>query len=140
MTLGYSILLIPDDNDTFRVECPDLPGLNTFGDTKEEATMWARHAAEEWIAGSIAHGEDVPAPYAPKGPHLTLPTLTLLKVALYRALRADKITRAELTRRLGWNRESVDRLFRLDHNSRLDQIDAAFAALNRTIEPVVKAA
>jgi hypothetical protein len=27
-------------------------------------------------------------------------------------------------RRLGWNRESVDRLFRLDHASRLDQIKA----------------
>jgi hypothetical protein len=27
-------------------------------------------------------------------------------------------------RRLGWNRESVDRLFRLDHASRLDQIEA----------------
>jgi len=33
------------------------------------------------------------------------------------------ITRpAELSRRLGWKRESVDRLFRLDHASRLEQL------------------
>jgi antitoxin HicB len=31
-------------------------------------------------------------------------------------------------RNLNWNRESVDRLFRIDHASKLDQIEAAFAA------------
>ena len=36
-------------------------------------------------------------------------------------------------RRLGWNRESVDRLFRLDHASRLDQIEAAFTALGKSV-------
>jgi hypothetical protein len=46
--------------------------------------------------------------------------MTALKVSLYRSLREAGLTRAELMRRLGWNRESVDRLFRLDHASRLD--------------------
>ena len=32
-------------------------------------------------------------------------------------------------RRLGWNREQVERLFKLDHNSRLDQLEAAFRAI-----------
>ncbi|HEX5865323.1 MAG TPA: hypothetical protein VF014_13885 [Casimicrobiaceae bacterium] len=50
---------------------------------------------------------------------------------MYRALRSAGLTRADLQRRLGWNRESVDRLFRLDHNSRLQQIEAAFRALGR---------
>jgi hypothetical protein len=31
------------------------------------------------------------------------------------AWREAGLTRAELMRRLGWNRESVDRLFRLGH-------------------------
>jgi hypothetical protein len=39
--------------------------------------------------------------------------MTSLKASLYRALRESGITRAELMRRLGGNRESVDRLFRL---------------------------
>jgi antitoxin HicB len=66
--------------------------------------------------------------------------MTALKVALYHALRESKITRAELTRRLRWNRESVDRLFRLDHASRLDQIEAAFAALGRRIDVSIEQA
>ena len=59
--------------------------------------------------------------------------MTSLKASLYRALRESGITRAELMRRLGWNRESVDRLFRLDHASRLDQIEAALKALGRRL-------
>jgi antitoxin HicB len=60
---------------------------------------------------------------------VALPLMTSLKASLCRALRESGITRAELMRHLGWNRESVDRLFRLDHASRLGQIEAAFKAL-----------
>ena len=63
---------------------------------------------------------------------------TQLKMQLYTALRAAGITRAELARRLGWQRGSVDRLFLLDHASKLDQIDAAFAALGLNIEIQVR--
>jgi len=62
-----------------------------------------------------------------------LPALTTLKTELYSTMRKAGITRAELMRRLKWNRESVDRLFRLDHASRLDQIEAAFRALGRSV-------
>ena len=41
---------------------------------------------------------------------------------------------------LGWNRESVDRLFRLDHASRLDQLEAAFKALGRSVDVSIKRA
>jgi antitoxin HicB len=59
--------------------------------------------------------------------------MTSFKASLYRTLRESSITRAELMRRLGWNRNSVDRLFRLDHASRLHQIEAAFKALGKSV-------
>jgi antitoxin HicB len=71
---------------------------------------------------------------------VNLPALTALKVELYWALRESRINRAELMRRLEWNRESVDRLFRLDHASRLDQIEAASRALGRTINVQIEKA
>jgi antitoxin HicB len=67
------------------------------------------------------------------------PILTDLKVNLYRALRAAGITRAELGRRLGWKRNSVDRLFDIGHASRLDQIEAAMRALGLRIDARVVA-
>ena len=46
--------------------------------------------------------------------------------ALYMICSRRGVSRAELARRLEWHREQVDRLFRLDHKSRLDQMEAAF--------------
>ena len=63
-----------------------------------------------------------------------LPMQTSLKVELYRLLTRENVTRAELMRRLNWKRESVDRLFRLNHATRLEQFDAAFRALGHRVE------
>jgi antitoxin HicB len=84
---------------------------------------------------------DIPAPAShSRARAVALPLMAALKVALYRSLREAGLTRAELMRRLGWNRESVDRLFRLDHASRLDQLEAAFKALGRSVDVSIKRA
>lgn len=138
--LGYRIKLEADDNDTLLVTCPALPEVTTFGDDESDAMQRAIGAIEEAIAARIADGEDVPEGQT-RGPRLVrLPTLDVLKIELYRQLRNAKITRAELARRLGWKRESVDRLFRLDHASRLEQLEAAFGALGRAVSVSVHAA
>src|SRR5712692_10036506 len=118
--LGYRIKTEPDDNGTLLVTCPALPEVTTFGEDEADTLRRARDAIEEALAARIARGEDIPAGHR-RGLVVRLPTLTALKVELYRRLRRAGITRAELARRLQWNRESVDRLFRLDHASRLDQ-------------------
>ena len=137
--IRYKITLQEDDNDTLLVTCPDLPGVVTFGETREDAIRHVVDAIEEWIAGLIADGLPVPRPRRTtrlrKHEALAaLPALTTLKTQLYWALQDAGITRAELMRRLNWNRESVDRLFRLDHASRIDQLEAAFRALGRTLD------
>ncbi len=131
--LGYRIKTEPDDNGTLLVTCPALPEMTTFGDDEAGAMRHAVGAIEEAIASRIAGGEDIPQGHQ-RGPRLVrLPALTVLKVELYRQLREAGMTRAELARRLGWKRESVDRLFRLDHASRLEQLEAAFAALGQAV-------
>ena len=138
--LGYRIKLEPDDNGTLLVTCPALPEVTTFGDDEGDAMRHAVSAIEEAIAARMADAETVPEGQQ-RGPRLVrLPALTVLKVELYRQLRDAGITRAELARRLGWKRESVDRLFRLDHASRLEQLEAAFAALGRAVSVSVHAA
>ncbi|MGA2312539.1 MAG: type II toxin-antitoxin system HicB family antitoxin [Xanthobacteraceae bacterium] len=138
--LGYRIKIEPDDNGTLLVACPALPEVTTFGDDEADAMRRAVGALEEAIAARMADGEDVPEGHQ-RGPRLVrLPALTVLKVELYRQLRAAGMTRAELARRLGWKRESVDRLFRLDHASRLQQLEAAFAALGQAVSVSVHAA
>ena len=134
MTLRYPIKLEPDE-DTVLATCPLLPEVTTFGENEADALRHARDAVEEALAARISDGQEIPTPPArPRVRTVALPALTAIKVELYWALRAAKITRAELARRLSWNRESVDRLFRLDHASRLDQLEAAFAALGRRMD------
>jgi len=138
VVFGYRIVLAEDDNGTLLVTCPQLPIVATFGETVEAARLHAVDAMETALGSMIDDGEDIPVPDRKPGERVALPLLTALKVNLYWALRASGMTRAELARRLGWNRESVDRLFRLDHRSRLEQIEAALAVLDRSIDVTVR--
>jgi antitoxin HicB len=139
MMIGYRIDTEPDDNGTVVVTCPAFPELTTFAEPEEGAILrHASDAVEEAIAARIHDGDPVPRPDADRGRRgqlwVKLPLLTALKAELYTALRDSSMTRAELARRLDWHRQQVDRLFNLDHASRLDQIEAAFQALRRDID------
>ncbi len=131
--LMFPIVLEADDNGTMLATCPDLPEVTTFGDDADDALSHAADAIEEAIAGRIARREDVPLP-SPGTPAVRLPTQTALTVMLYRALRERGMAKAELARRLHWKRPQVDRLFDPRHNTRLDQFDAAFEALDLRID------
>jgi antitoxin HicB len=139
--VAYRVLLENDDNDTLLVTCPDIPGVVTYGETREAALHHAVDAIETMLASLISRGAPVPRPK--RGRRLRnslvkLPNLAAAKLELYWALKDAGITRAELRRRLNWKRESVDRLFRLDHASRLDQLEAAFRALGKSVDVRIK--
>jgi antitoxin HicB len=143
--LAYPIKMTPDDNGTLLVTCPAFPEVTTFGESRTEAQHAALNAIEEAIAARISYGEPLPPPVAAaentpgrNTVFVRLPVMTSLKAQLYILLRESGTTRAQLSRRLGWHREQVDRLFRLDHASRLDRIEAAFKALQREIDVEIR--
>ena len=131
--MWYQVTLDADD-DGFVVEAPAFPEVTSFGASQPEACVNVLNAIEEAIAARIAEGDSIPKPLAkyPKGGGrywVQVPAMVYLKSALYMIAKGKKVTRAELARRLKWHREQVDRLFRLDHNSQIDQLEAAFKAL-----------
>lgn len=130
--MWYNLTLTPDDNGTWLVSSKDFPEVVSFGDTQEDACRNGRIAIEEAISRIIADSEAIPAPASEpngKGRWVQMPLMVALKSTLYMLLRIRGISRAELARRLDWHREQVDRLFRLDHQSKLDAIEAAFEVL-----------
>lgn len=137
--LKYPVTLTPDDNNTFLVTSPDFPEVTSFGETVEDALANAAMAIQEAIGARIAHQEAIPAPTVGKET-VELPTSVALKSALYSAMKEQNLTRADLMRRLGWHRNQVDRLFILDHNTKLDQFDQAFEALGQELTLVPSAA
>ena len=127
--LAYPIVL-EDDEGTLLATSPDFPELTTFGMDRDEALARAVDALEEAITARIHDGRDIPPPS--RGRQVAvLPTLTAIKVMLYREMRTQGIGKAELARRLGWHLPQVDRVLDIQHNSRMDQLDAALGALGR---------
>jgi antitoxin HicB len=55
------------------------------------------------------------------------------KVELYRQFRTSGLRKVDLARRIGIPKTVIDRLFDLTHHSRLDQLEAAFAALGKRL-------
>ena len=139
--LGYRLVLAPDDNGTILVTSPDFP-LVTYGGDEAEAMSRATDAAGAIPQSLIDHRGPIPVPprSVSGGPMLRLPLQVALKVQLYQALVAAGLTRADLQRTLGGPRESVDRLFRLEHKSGLEQVEAAFQAPGKEVEVSVRAA
>src|SRR5690242_1341322 len=143
MSLLFPVILQADDNGTQLITCPVLPEVTSFAEGEADWHERAQDAVEEAIAARIAAWADVPVPNGKElydnGPSLThrlveLSLQTELKLMLFRSCRNAGISRAELARRLSWHREQVDRLFRIDHASRIDQIDAAMRAIGKTFD------
>lgn len=127
--LSYPIDL-QEDNGTVLASSPDFPELTTFGRDNDEALARAVGAIEEAIAARMQAGQDIPPPSA-GGIRVTLSALIAGKATLYQEMRNRGVGKAELSRHLGWSLSLVDRVLDMQHRSRLDQIDAALAAIRR---------
>ena len=119
----------------FVARFPDLPFAHTFGGTKEECVRNALGALETAFIALMSDRSSIPEPSRMKRGmnFVTLPALAEAKVSLYREMLAVDMRKAELARRLGWHKPQVDRLLDLRHDSRLDQIEQAFAALGKRV-------
>jgi len=140
--LRYPVTLERDTNGTVRVELPDVPEANTFGEDADEALMQAVDALESALSMYIEDRRDIPkpSPVKPRGKAVILPALTEAKLALDSTMRANRVGKAELARRLNWHLPQVDRLLDLLHASRLLQLEAAFRVLGKRLTVEIREA
>ena len=132
--MEYPVTLTPDDNDTVLVTFPDVEGAVTFGDTIEEALTRAPEALTTILEAYIKDRRPIPRPSVRRTTYrVTVPALVEAKIRLYEAMRAAKVGKAELGRRLDWHLPQVDRLLAMTHGSKLDQLEAAFRALGKRL-------
>ena len=132
--LRYPVRLERDTNGTILAGFPGVPEAHTFGEDRDEALARAVDALETAFMGYIEDRRAIPHPSSFKrGPYVALPALTEAKLALYSAMRAGRIGKTELARRLNCHLPQVDRLLNLRHGSRLHQLEAAFRALGKEL-------
>jgi antitoxin HicB len=140
--LRFSVRLSKDSNGTVLVDVPAIPEAHTFGGDREEAFLRAVDAIETALMGYIEDRRSIPATdvTTKRGTFVTLPVLSEAKVALYQSMRAGKVGKAELARRLNCHLPQIDRLLDLRHASRLDQLEAAFRALGKQLTVEIREA
>lgn len=124
------------------VFCRDLPELNSYGDDREHAIRQAVDAIETTLSIYVDQRRAIPEASAPHiDEHVVhLPTVTVAKIALWNEMVRRDMRKADLCRLLGVNPVQVDRLVDFLHTSKMDQVEAALAALGLRLLVKVQAA
>jgi antitoxin HicB len=131
--LRYRVKLSKDTNGTILVDVPDIPEAHTFGEDRDEALARAVDAIETALMLYIEDRLDIPTPSRTRGEAVILPALTEAKLGVYATMRAQRVGKAELARRLNCHLPQIDRLLDLGHDSRLDQLEAALSAMGKRL-------
>ena len=114
---------------------PDVPEAITGGKDRTEALTMAADALATALAG-YAHAQwEIPTPSHPvAGQELVaVPTVVAAKLALYSAMRAQRISNAELAGRLGSNESAVQKLVNPERHSPIAQVQKALRAVGRSL-------
>jgi antitoxin HicB len=130
MRLRYPFTIEPDD-DLFTLVLRDFPQVHDWGDTPEEVESRAVEAIEAGIAGAIKMRVQVPLPSAFEEGEKDAPLSTLIgmKVLLWNTMLSRGLSKSALARDMGVQPNQVDRIFDIDHNTSLEQLDRTASAL-----------
>jgi antitoxin HicB len=134
--MEYSALFEPAEDGGFVITFPDFGWGVSQGDDEEDARSMATALLQTLVQEHIRNGEPLPTPSRPRGRKYRVVRLRALqgaKAELYRQFLDSGLRKADLARRLEIPKTVVDRLFDLNHHSRLPQLEAAFHALGKEL-------
>ncbi|MBI2398107.1 MAG: hypothetical protein HYV17_09940 [Xanthomonadales bacterium] len=139
MRLAYPVTLKRYASGQVGVRFVDVPEAITAAASRPEALALAEDALLVALSGYVDAGRPLPRASKPtRGqPVVALPARVAFKFAIHLAMRQAGMTQAMLTARLGVDARQVRRILDIDHESTLDQLEAALAALGRRASLVV---
>ncbi|MDP1680596.1 MAG: type II toxin-antitoxin system HicB family antitoxin [Burkholderiales bacterium] len=131
----YPVMLTASDEGGYVVTCRDLPQLNTQGEDKQDALDQASDAMDEVFATYMIEGIDFPEPSkAKRREHLVAPPAeTMVKAALFVAMREAGISKMQLAKQLGVDEKEVRRLLDPHYQSKLPRIAQAISLLGQRL-------
>ena len=135
MIYAYPCELNPDGDGGLVASFPDIPQAITGGRDRTEALTMAEDALATALAGYVHAQWDIPTPSQPvAGQELVaVPTVVAAKLALYSAMREQRISNAELASRLAISESTVQKLIDPERNSPIVQVQKALQALGRSL-------
>lgn len=138
--MKYPATFAATDAGGYVVTFRDIPEAITQGDTEEEALDLAADALLTAMDFYFEDRRAVPAPSAAvAGERLvTLPPSASAKVLLLNEMVAQETRPADLARLMGIKPQEVNRIINLEHATKIDTLAAAFKALGRELDLVVR--
>ncbi len=117
------------------VSFPDIPEAHTFGRNRVHALEMAEEALELAMEFYFEDQRPIPLPSQPKRGQavVELPVSVAAKVLLLNEMLRQKVRPIELARRIGTNKQEVNRRTDLKHATKIDRIDAALRALGKRL-------
>ncbi len=134
--LSYPAILKPEpDGKAFVVNFPDLPEALTSGHDLEDALAEAADCLGSALSFRITEKEEVPLPSPLRRRHyvITVPLYLAPKLALYMAMREQRVSNSQLARRLKCSETVVRRMLDPKHDSKPEKLQAALAALGKRV-------
>ncbi|PLP96285.1 type II toxin-antitoxin system HicB family antitoxin [Cupriavidus pauculus] len=134
--MRYPAIFTPAEEGGFTVTFRDIPEAITQGDDMAETLKNAADALATAMEFYFEDGRSVPLPStAEAGEQLVdLPASVTAKVLLLNEMLAQRVTQAELARRMQCRPQEVQRVVDLSHATKIDTIAAAFQALDKHLE------
>jgi antitoxin HicB len=128
-------ITVHEEVGSFWSSCPDIPEAHSAGDTIEELRTNAVEGIKLALTIYVDQGRDIPPASAPvEGQFVvSLPAQTVAKITLWNTMRAKGLRVADLARTVGVSHPVANRLVDFDHNSKIEQIESALAALGAGI-------
>ncbi len=122
------------------VEFVDLPRVATDGKDQREAQEEAMDALGSDLSIRLSRREEIPTPSAVKRDQRLVPVPLWLapKLALYLAMRDQRVNNSELARRLGVHERVVRRMLDPEHATKSQKIQTALAALGKQLTVEVR--
>jgi antitoxin HicB len=134
--MHYPAIFTPAPEGGFVVTFRDIPEAITQGDDEAEALAMSAEVLLSAMDVYFDEKRPVPMPSKPKAGEriVSLPASAWAKVLLLNEMLIQGIRPSELARRIGCTPQDANRLINLNHNTKLDSIATAIAALGKTLD------
>lgn len=134
---------VHEEAGTFWSECLDIPEAHSAGDSLEELLANAVDGLTLALTIYVDQGRKIPKSGQPEGEMvypIPLPVQAVAKIALWNEMCDRGMRVADLARTLGLSHPVATRLVDFEHNSKIEQVESALAALGKRITVSVEAA
>ena len=141
MIYAYPCQLTPDEYGGVVATFPDVPEAITGGRDRDEALALAEDALAVALAGYVHEKWDIPTPSVAvvDQASVPVPAVVAAKLALYSAMKKQRITKVALAQRLGVSESAVRKLTNPDHRSHVNLVQKALRAVGHSLRVEVTA-